>query len=97
MGGFTVYKYTMLILFRLQQLADHIVDRFCATGLMNREYDRVKLHVTVMNTLMRKDPVGAGVVTSGGNKRPIRERESFDARNIFKVSSLYLNESNFTV
>jgi hypothetical protein len=25
---------------------------------MQREYDKVKLHITVMNTLFRKDPTG---------------------------------------
>lgn len=40
-------------------IADQLVERFVASGLMLREWDRVKLHATVMNTLFRKDPSGA--------------------------------------
>ena len=39
----------------LQQISDLIVDKFVNTGLMRRQYDRVKLHVTVMNSLFRKN------------------------------------------
>uniref|UniRef100_UPI003467EF77 Activating signal cointegrator 1 complex subunit 1 n=1 Tax=Alvinella pompejana TaxID=6376 RepID=UPI003467EF77 len=74
---------------RLQCLADQLVNGFCESGLMNREHDRVKLHVTVMNTLMRKDPTGAGVTVSSGNKKPIKDRESFDANNILKLYGDY--------
>lgn len=41
---------------RLQMVADQLVERFVASGLMLKEWDRVKLHATVMNTLFRKDP-----------------------------------------
>ncbi|KAM6067526.1 activating signal cointegrator 1 complex subunit 1 isoform 3-T7 [Chlamydotis macqueenii] len=41
---------------RLQVIADRLVERFVASGLMLKEWDRVKLHATVMNTLFRKDP-----------------------------------------
>lgn len=44
---------------RLQTIADKLVERFVASGLMLKEWDRVKLHATVMNTLFRKDPSGA--------------------------------------
>lgn len=37
-------------------VADQLVERFVASGLMLKEWDRVKLHATVMNTLFRKDP-----------------------------------------
>lgn len=39
-------------------IADQLVERFVASGLMLKEWDRVKLHATVMNTLFRKDPGG---------------------------------------
>lgn len=45
-----------LCLPRLQMVADQLVERFVASGLMLKEWDRVKLHATVMNTLFRKDP-----------------------------------------
>jgi len=38
---------------RLQRVADSLVDRFVHAGLMARQYDRVKLHVTVLNSLYR--------------------------------------------
>ena len=34
------------------------MDRFVEAGLMQRQYDRVKLHLTVINTLFRKDDAG---------------------------------------
>jgi activating signal cointegrator complex subunit 1 len=43
---------------RLQCLADELNDRLTLTGIMQKSYDRVKLHVTVMNTLFRKEPKG---------------------------------------
>merc|ERR1712168_925076 len=36
----------------LQQLADGMVDYFVSEGIMTRQYDKVKMHVTVMNSLM---------------------------------------------
>jgi len=72
----------------LQTFADRLVDRFVASGKMLREYDCVKLHITVINSLMRKDPSHAAVSQSnraaadGGTK----DRESFDARRLMQVS-----------
>ena len=40
---------------RLQLLADGLVERFVDAGLLRREFDSVKLHVTLMNTF-RRDP-----------------------------------------
>ena len=31
-----------------------MVERFVASGLMKQEYDRVKLHCTLINSLFRK-------------------------------------------
>ncbi|XP_042719455.1 activating signal cointegrator 1 complex subunit 1 isoform X3 [Lagopus leucura] len=71
---------------KLQMIADQLVERFVASGLMLREWDRVKLHATVMNTLFRKDPSGAeersNTVTG---KSSFKERESFNGRNILKL------------
>ncbi|BFZ00513.1 hypothetical protein BsWGS_03552 [Bradybaena similaris] len=89
---------------RLQLLADRLVNTFTSADLMQREYDRVKLHVTVMNTLMRKDPSGALVPKVEQNSRQgNKSRESFDASGILKkfpdfnfgsqhVSSIHLSE-----
>lgn len=47
--------------FRLQVIADRLVEHFVSAGLMVREWDRVKLHGTVMNTLFRKDSTGKDI------------------------------------
>ncbi|CAH1781635.1 unnamed protein product [Owenia fusiformis] len=80
---------------KLQILADRLVDKFVSTGLMQRQYDRVKLHITVMNTLFRKDPNAATEPSDGRsrNQRHERDRESFDASNILKT----YGEHNFGV
>ena len=49
---------------------------------MNREHERVKLHITVINSIMRKDPSGTTVTQSTD-----RHRESFDASNVLRVRS----------
>ncbi|MGH0158997.1 UNVERIFIED_CONTAM: hypothetical protein FKN15_037710 [Acipenser sinensis] len=41
---------------KLQLIADQLVKNFVSSGLMTKEWDRVKLHSTVMNTVFRKDP-----------------------------------------
>ncbi|TNN03468.1 hypothetical protein fugu_000497 [Takifugu bimaculatus] len=43
---------------KLQVIADRLVEHFVSAGLMVREWDRVKLHGTVMNTRYRKDHTG---------------------------------------
>ncbi|KAM6896843.1 activating signal cointegrator 1 complex subunit 1 [Xenentodon cancila] len=67
---------------KLQMIADQLVDHFVSAGLMVREWDRVKLHGTVMNTLFRKDSTVEE--TGGGGRQTTTEREAFDARNILK-------------
>ncbi|XP_072312561.1 activating signal cointegrator 1 complex subunit 1 [Eucyclogobius newberryi] len=72
---------------KLQALADRLVEHFVSLGLMVREWDRVKLHGTVMNTLFRKDSAAKGSGSSGG--KPVNTREAFDARNILKTFGSY--------
>jgi len=76
-----------VILFSLQTFADRLVDRFVASGIMVREYDHVKLHITVMNSLMRKDPSHAAVSQSdrASAKDGVKDRESFDASLLMQV------------
>ena len=69
---------------RLQILADRLVDRFTSTGLMMQEYSHVKLHVTVMNSLMRRDPTSIPLHRDQRG-RDNRDRESFDATFLMKV------------
>ncbi|XP_029953477.1 activating signal cointegrator 1 complex subunit 1 [Salarias fasciatus] len=72
---------------KLQEIAERLVEHFVSAGLMAREWDRVKLHATVMNTLFRKD---SSAEDSGGTGRQnASEREAFDARNILKEFGAY--------
>ena len=53
---------------------------------MQKDHDRVKLHVTVMNTLMRKDPSGTSIpMPEAAGRSGMKQRESFDASQILKV------------
>ncbi|KAM4702553.1 activating signal cointegrator 1 complex subunit 1 [Rhinophrynus dorsalis] len=70
---------------RLQLLADRLMQRFVSSGLMLKEWDRVKLHATVMNTLFRRDPLAEERSSVSLGKPAQRERESFDARNVLKL------------
>ncbi|KAM3859691.1 activating signal cointegrator 1 complex subunit 1 [Diretmus argenteus] len=72
---------------KLQVIADRLVDHFVSAGLMVREWDKVKLHGTVMNTLYRKDSTAEDV--GGPGRQAMKEREAFDARNILKNFGAY--------
>ncbi|XP_067007831.2 activating signal cointegrator 1 complex subunit 1 isoform X2 [Anabrus simplex] len=67
----------------LQTLSDGIVDFFANSGLMEKQYEQVKLHVTLMNTLFREDK--GGVSEHETSKRRHKPRESFDATNVLKM------------
>lgn len=54
---------------QFQEMADKIADYFYMAGLARKQYDRVKLHVTLMNTRYRN---------------PEERNESFDAMDILK-------------
>ncbi|XP_075466890.1 activating signal cointegrator 1 complex subunit 1 [Ascaphus truei] len=78
---------------RLQLLADRLVQRFVSSGLMLKDWDRVKLHATVMNTLFRRDPLAEERSSVSPGKPGLRERESFDARNVLKLfDNFYFGE-----
>ncbi|XP_053306043.1 activating signal cointegrator 1 complex subunit 1 [Spea bombifrons] len=80
---------------RLQLVADRLMQRFVRSGLMLKEWDRIKLHATVMNTLFRKDPLAEERNSIPSGKPSQRERESFDARNVLKhFDSFYFGELN---
>ncbi|KAK7486498.1 hypothetical protein BaRGS_00022299 [Batillaria attramentaria] len=69
---------------KLQMLADRLVDKFVSANLMQQQYERVKLHITVMNTLFRKDPSGEAAPRPQHGRGPPRERESFNASSVLK-------------
>lgn len=59
---------------RLQQMANAIVDSLEADGLLDRQYDYVKLHATIMNSLFKvKDDSEDNFVRSTFNAVSILE------------------------
>ena len=69
----------------IQTISNKLMKKFVESGLSKKQYDSVKLHATVMNSLMRHDPSGTSTaVRKANNKLADRERESFDARNVLK-------------
>jgi activating signal cointegrator complex subunit 1 len=89
---------------RLQNFLDRLNENLSGTGLMKQKFDRLKLHVTLMNSLLRKDETGileAQKTNRGRVKNP--ERESFDATKILKLFGEYdfgqveLNELHLSI
>lgn len=71
---------------RLQEAVDRIVDRFVVSGLMQKEYDRVKLHCTLLNTRFRREE----------GELDTELRESFDASHLLEGwGSLDLGQVSF--
>ena len=56
---------------RLQRLADFFMESFINSGLMERQFDRVKIHATLMNTLFKTESDEGPRPTF--NARPILE------------------------
>ncbi|XP_061491277.1 activating signal cointegrator 1 complex subunit 1 [Rhineura floridana] len=78
---------------KLQLIADRLTDRFVTSGLMMNEWDRVKLHATVMNTVFRKDLSDEKQHSRTAGKY-FKERESFDGRKILKLfENFYFGEA----
>ena len=76
--------YVFAICGRLQKLVDDIYERFAASGLMHREYEHVKLHATLINSIKRHDDDLPELLVV--KKRP---RISFNAHPIMQVSVNY--------
>ncbi|KAL1124351.1 hypothetical protein AAG570_000980 [Ranatra chinensis] len=62
----------------MQELSDGIMSYFVQAGLMEKKYERVKLHVTLMNTLFRNP-------RNVEDEKP-KIRETFDATKVIEVS-----------
>lgn len=63
---------------------------------MQKQFDRIKLHVTLMNSLFRND---ASVTNSDSNENECQQkrRETFDARNILqKYVNYYFGTQKLT-
>lgn len=69
---------------RLQMIAEELVNKFSKLGFMKKQYDQVKMHITLMNTLFRKDPNDTSAVYERG-----QERESFNASGVLKAFEDY--------
>ena len=74
-----------LLFFRLQKFVDELLDALSSAGHVHKQFDHVKLHATIMNTLFRE------------NKRPkeervpgqrSRDRITFDATQILEVKKI---------
>uniref|UniRef100_A0A8C8RIA8 Activating signal cointegrator 1 complex subunit 1 n=1 Tax=Pelusios castaneus TaxID=367368 RepID=A0A8C8RIA8_9SAUR len=70
---------------KLQLIANRLMEQFVSSGLMMKEWDSVKLHATIMNTLFRKESNAEEQNNAITGKLPFKERETFDGRNILKV------------
>lgn len=67
----------------IQGIADGIMKKFIDSGYAKKQYDRVKLHATVMNSLRRIDQ---SIENEFDEKKEEKsQRESFDCRNILKL------------
>uniref|UniRef100_A0A8C4WCN4 Activating signal cointegrator 1 complex subunit 1 n=1 Tax=Gopherus evgoodei TaxID=1825980 RepID=A0A8C4WCN4_9SAUR len=78
---------------KLQLIADRLMEQFVTSGLMMKEWDRVKLHATIMNTLFRKDTNVEQQNNATTGKSSFKERETFDGRNILKIfENFYFGE-----
>ncbi|KAK3907243.1 Activating signal cointegrator 1 complex subunit 1 [Frankliniella fusca] len=71
----------------VQELANDIIKYFSKTGLMPKQFDSVKLHVTLMNSIFRRDE--GGLDANKGENQQKRSRESFDASSILKTFQEY--------
>ncbi|XP_055531299.1 activating signal cointegrator 1 complex subunit 1 [Wyeomyia smithii] len=70
----------------LQQIADQLMLRFIASGFVQEKYDRVKLHVTLINSLFRD---GIAVDGSEEQQQPRNSRVTFDATTILREFGHY--------
>ncbi len=75
----------------IQMISDHVVEQFEKSGLMKKQFEKVKLHATVMNSLCRVDANDSSEnefnqQKQAGERSP---RESFDARNVLKLFGDY--------
>lgn len=83
----------------VQVIADKLLTRFVDSGLSKRQFDRVKLHATIMHSLLRQETSGPDVKRTEEEK----SRKSFDARGIlqhhgdFDFGTYQLNEVHLSL
>ncbi len=77
-------------------MAEFLVDSFVSNGLMRREYDRVKLHATVINTKFKdKEEEKANASKPGSSSFKTgqgqwNKKSVFDARKVIQVRFLFI-------
>jgi activating signal cointegrator complex subunit 1 len=89
---------------RLETFLNRLNEDLLITGLMKQKFERIKLHVTLMNSLLRKDDTGIleAQKTARGRVKN-HERESFDAKKILQLFSQFdfgqieLNELHLSI
>lgn len=71
---------------RLQNFLDRLNQELTKTGLTKQKFERLKLHVTLMNSLLRRDDTGIleAQKTARGRVKNA-DRESFDATKILRL------------
>ena len=82
-----------LFYYRLQDLANAVMNYFIMKGLGKDEYGRVKLHATVINTKLRETDQGESTTSlqSRNNKKAAHfSRTSFDAREVTEVCLFFI-------
>ncbi|PIK51488.1 putative activating signal cointegrator 1 complex subunit 1-like [Apostichopus japonicus] len=80
---------------KLQLIADGLMERFRAAGLARVDYDRVKIHATLMNCAFWKDFDGQGrtsEVTSYFDSRPIMEKFGDYMFGSHTIDSVHISE-----
>lgn len=81
----------------LQLIAEQIVDVFVKHGLMRRQHEQVKLHVTLINSRFRnnsgdlydEDETTTKAGTGSGQPANASRRQGFDARQILEQFGSY--------
>ncbi len=76
----------------LQNLTEFIVDSFVSKRMMRREYDKVKLHATVVNTKFKDAEDEGNTAGSAGDRggQNWKPKSFFDARKMFEVIFFFL-------
>jgi len=72
---------------RLQKFVDEVVDALSTNGLVKKQYDHVKLHATIMNTLFRENKTPKEERT---RNQKFKERVTFDATKILELYGDYV-------
>lgn len=76
------FRFFARFLCRLQEFVDEFLDILSKEGYLKKQFDRCKLHATIMNTLFRENKRPAHERRHGQH---LKDRVTFDAREIMKV------------